>query len=181
MRYPEGHKQAVRAKIVAAAAKAIRKSGIGGVSIPKLMERAGLTHGGFYVHFEDKDELVAAAIGAAAAATGKTVFEEPATVQATLNMYLSEQHLGDPTNGCVIAALGTDASRQPTVIRRAFSDAARGLLALLEKKLHPDSPRGKLSEDTLVQGATMIGAIVLARAVGDEGLARRILAAARSR
>lgn len=179
MRYPEGHKELVRAKIVDAAAKAMRRHGIDGVSIPKLMKRVGLTHGGFYVHFKDKDELVAAAITEAAAGTGKLVFRDPPTLDASIRMYLSEQHLDEPTTGCVVAALGTEAPRQPAAVKRAFADAARGLLFLLEKKLHPDSPKGRLSDDTLRRGASMIGAIILGRAVGDEALARRILAANR--
>jgi TetR/AcrR family transcriptional repressor of nem operon len=180
MRYPEGHNEAVRSKIVDAAAKAIRGHGIGGVSIPKLMKRVGLTHGGFYVHFKDKDELVAAAVLEAAERTGQRVFRDQPSLEASLRLYLSEQHLEEPTTGCVVAALGTDAPRQAAPVRRAFAEAARGLLFLLEKKLHPDSRKGHLSDDTLLRGASMIGALVLGRAVGDESLARRILAVARA-
>src|SRR5262245_188353 len=58
MRYPEGHKEAVRASIVESAARVLRRDGLDGVSIPALMKEAGLTHGGFYGYFKNRDELV---------------------------------------------------------------------------------------------------------------------------
>ena len=73
MRYPDGHKEQVRAQIVRTAARALRELGLEGISIPALMKKAGLTHGGFYVHFKDRDDLVAAAVEHAAAETGARV------------------------------------------------------------------------------------------------------------
>ena len=66
MRYPEGHKEAVRERIVRIASKMLRKEGPTGISIPGVMKKAGLTHGAFYVHFKKRDELVAAAVNFAA-------------------------------------------------------------------------------------------------------------------
>lgn len=74
MRYPEGHKEAIRERIVAAAATALREQGLSGVSIPALTKSVGLTHGGFYAHFESRGELVAAAVEAAATQTAREVF-----------------------------------------------------------------------------------------------------------
>ncbi len=71
MRYPDGHKEEVRASIVASAARTLRKKGLAGLSIPALMKEAGLTHGGFYLHFHNRDELVAEAVMAAAEGTGR--------------------------------------------------------------------------------------------------------------
>ena len=76
MRYPESHKAETRERIVRAAATALRKSGLAGVSIPALMKQAGLTHGGFYGYFRDRDELVADAIVSAASDTANGVFAE---------------------------------------------------------------------------------------------------------
>jgi TetR/AcrR family transcriptional repressor of nem operon len=177
MRYPDGHKETVRAKIVDAASKALRQHGLDGIGIPALMKSIGLTHGGFYSHFRDRDELVAAAIMAAASATAKHVFVDQPDLAGTLALYLSKAHLDRPYEGCVLAALGTDATRQSPTIQRAFADAARGFLYLLEKKLHPKSAPGTLSDDTLARGASMIGALVLGRLVGDETLAARVLSA----
>jgi TetR/AcrR family transcriptional repressor of nem operon len=180
MRYPDGHKQAVREKIVEAASRALRREGLAGVSIPALMKRAGLTHGGFYVHFRDRDELVAEAVTAAAEQTGERVLSDAiGGLDATLRAYLSPEHVHRPAEGCVLAALGTDATRQRAPVRRAFARAAQGFLRLIEKKLHPRSAAGNLSDDTLVVAAQMIGAVILARLVHDEALAERILASAR--
>jgi TetR/AcrR family transcriptional repressor of nem operon len=181
MRYPPGHKEAVRAKIVAAAARALRRDGPEGVSIPKLMEEVGLTHGGFYNHFEDKDELLAECIRFAAATTGAGVLGPENDLATALAGYLSPGHAAHPEQGCVVAALGSDARRQPAPVKRAFGEAARGLLRIVDAKLRPGATaRGAdVSDDALRLTSQMVGAVILARMVGDGPLAQRILAAAR--
>lgn len=179
MRYPEGHKERVRANIVKNAARALRRDGLAGVSIPALMKKAGLTHGGFYAHFKNRDELVASAVLLAANETGAAVLSEDAgDLQATLNAYLSEQHARHPDRGCVLAALGSEGRRQPAPVRRAFSLAARGFIELVAKKVHPSSATA--SPEALRLAAQMIGAVVLARLVDDDGLAEQLLRAART-
>jgi TetR/AcrR family transcriptional repressor of nem operon len=179
MRYPEGHKEAVRARILAAAAAALRERGLSGVSIPELMKNVGLTHGGFYAHFENREELVAEAIRAAAQQTAEGAFGEARSLSETLALYLSSGHVAHPADGCVVAALGTDGVRQPARVRSAFAQVARGMLRLVEKKLHPGSPSRTLTDEGLRLAATMVGAVVLARLVDDPKLAERILRAAR--
>ncbi len=180
MRYPEGHKEKVRASIVASAARALRRDGLDGVSIPELMKEAGLTHGGFYGHFKNRDQLVAEAVMAAAEATGAAVLsEEAGDLDATLGRYLSSRHVQHPESGCVLAALGGEGRRQPAPVRRAFGRAARGFVRLLEEKLHPKSPAGRVSDDALRLSAQMVGAIVLARVLDDETLSERMLEAAK--
>lgn len=179
MRYPEGHKEAIRERIVRAASEALRRHGLEGVSIPALMKRVGLTHGGFYVHFKGRDELVAAAILAAAHETADGVFTEGRSLDEVMALYLSQGHLKRPASGCVVAALGSDGQRQAAPVRRAFAEAARGLVRLVERKLHPDSPAGELSDEALARTSMMVGAVLLGRLVDDEALADRLLAAAR--
>ncbi len=179
MRYPDGHKDEVHERIVRTTSQALRSHGLGGISIPALMKRAGLTHGGFYTHFRDRDALVAEAISAAANETAEHVFGDDLELTGVLDRYLSRGHLDHPTQGCVLAALGTDGARQPAPVRRAFSEAAHGMLRLLERKLHPKKPTASLSDETLALASTMIGAVVLGRLVNDAPLADRILAAAR--
>lgn len=179
MRYPEGHKDSVRARIVGAAAKALRKKGLDGVSIPALMKEVGLTHGGFYGHFRNRDALVIEAIRVAAD-QASAFGDAQRPLETVLDTYLSEGHLEHPAEGCVLAALGTEARRQPAAVQRTFAEIARGFLRKLELKLHPTSEPGVLSDDTLALGAKMIGALVLGRLVKDETLAQRILAAARA-
>jgi TetR/AcrR family transcriptional repressor of nem operon len=180
MRYPEGHKEEVRERVVRAAATALRRDGLAGIGIPALMKRAGLTHGAFYSHFADRAELVAEAIASAASDTAGAVFGEGVPLRETLARYLSAGHLDHPEQGCVIAALGTDGHRQPARVRRAFAEVARGFLRLVQTKLRPDAPAGTISDEALRLASTMIGAVVLGRLVGDPTLAARLLRAARS-
>lgn len=180
MRYPEGHKETVRAKIVEAASRALRGKGLSGVSVPELMKKAGLTHGGFYNHFRDKDDLVAEAVRHAGRSTATHVFgDEVTSARAMLDAYLSPTHVARPEGGCVLAALGTEARHQPTSVRRAFGETARGFLQHVERKLHPGRGAETPSDEALRLGATMVGAVVLARLVGDASLAERILDAAK--
>ena len=178
MRYPDGHKEAVRDRIVETAAEELRAHGLDGASIPALMKRVGLTHGGFYAHFENRDSLVAAAVLAASRNTAGEVFAEELTLAETLRHYLSPGHVSHPEQGCVVAALGTDGTRQPVKVRAAFAEVARGLLGLVERKLHPRRAKKQLTEEALRLTATMVGAVVLARLVDDPELASRILKAA---
>jgi TetR/AcrR family transcriptional repressor of nem operon len=179
MRYTAEHKETVRAKIVDEASRALRRSGLDGVSIPALMKRVGLTHGGFYAHFADRDELVAEAVRQGAEQTAARVFEGVPSLDASLNAYLSAEHAEHPEEGCVVAALGADAPRQRAPVRKAFAYAARGLLALVQKKLSPATR--ELSDEALEVTSRMVGALVLARIVEDPKLASRLLATARRR
>lgn len=181
MRYPAGHKEAVRTAIVAHASPALRRDGIHGVSIPALMKRVGLTHGGFYAHFADRDELVAEAITTAAEATGKNVLSaEAGDLQSTLERYLSRDHVEHPEHGCVVAALGGEGHRQSTPVRKAFARASRGLIAYVDAKLRGSpKPSARPTDEGLELAAKMVGAIVLARLVDDDALATRLLSAAR--
>lgn len=179
MRYPDEHKDAVRSRIVEAASRALRRSGLDGVSIPALMKKAGLTHGGFYAHFGDRDELVAEAVRHAALETAEEVFESAPTLDEALARYLSEAHAEHPDHGCVVAALGADAPRQRAPVRRAFGWAAAGLLQLVQQKL--DSRQKSPSDEALEITSRMVGAIVLARLLDDPRLTARLLAVARRR
>lgn len=179
MRYPDGHKQAVKERIVGAASQALRRHGLAGISIPAVMKQAGLTHGGFYSHFKDRDALVAAAVRAAADATAAGVFAAALSREQTLAGYLSKGHVDHPDAGCVLAALGTDGARQSAPVRAAFAEVARGFFRLAASKLDRrggDHP----SDAALVGAATMVGAVVLARLVRDPALSERLLAACRT-
>jgi AcrR family transcriptional regulator len=192
MRYPAEHKEAVRARIITQAAKALRKDGLDGVSIPAIMKKVGLTHGGFYVHFEDRDALVAAAIEAAATSTGATVLS-PAQggAAAMFGAYLHPEHVEHPEVGCVLAALGSEGRRAGPRVRRAFAWAARGFVRLVDRQLHPgaaadddeaapaDDDEAAPADAALARSAAMIGAVVLARLVDDPDLAARVLEATR--
>lgn len=180
MRYPAGHKEAVRKRIVAAAASSLRQRGLSAVSIPELMRSIGLTHGGFYAHFESRDDLVAAAVEEAGAQNAREVFGDDVALADALRTYLSQEHVAHPEIGCVVAALGSDGARQARPVRRAFANVARGLLRVVDRKLHPSSrgPR-EPNDEALRLTSTMVGAVVLARLADDPELAERLLTAAR--
>jgi TetR/AcrR family transcriptional repressor of nem operon len=144
------------------------------------MKSAGLTHGGFYVHFKNRDQLVAEAVDAAAAETAAGTFADDVRLEGVLDRYLSSGHLRTPAVGCVVAAIGTDGARQSKSVRKSFARAARGLIALVDDKLHPDRARNTLSDQALRVTATMVGAVVLGRLIDDPELAERILRAARN-
>jgi len=180
MRYPDRHKAETRERIVHAAAAALRRGGLSGVSIPALMKRVGLTHGGFYGYFRDRDALVAEAIAHAGSETASSVFSDQLSLGEMLRLYLSEPHVAHPEHGCVVAALGAEGGERAPSVRRAFAEVARGLLSLVEKKLHPKRAAGAPSDAALRLTATMVGAVVLARLVDDAELAARILKVARS-
>ena len=177
MRYPEGHKEVVRERIIRITARALRKGGPAGVSIPGLMKKAGLTHGAFYVHFKKRDELVAAAVNFAADATAEGLFRASPDLQSALDRYLTLAHVAHPEAGCVVAALGADAPREKAIVRKAFHRAAAGLLALVEEKR---SASKRPSDESIRIACQMIGAVTLARMVDDAALAQRILRAART-
>ena len=180
MRYPKEHKAAVKERIVRTAARTLRKRGLGGVGIPALMKQAGLTHGGFYGHFKNRGALVAEAVQWAAAQTAQGVFGEERSLEETLAAYLSARHLDHPEEGCVLAALGADAGRQPARVQGAFAQAAMGFLELTQRKLTPRGHEGPVTDAALVQAATMLGAIILGRLVRDPPLSARILSACRA-
>ena len=181
MRYPEGHKETVRARIVEATSRALRRRGLDGASIPALMKQVGLTHGGFYSHFRDREELLAEAIAFAGNETARRVLDAGTPdVEGMLAAYLSPEHAAHPEYGCVLAALGAEGAHQPPKVRRTFAHTARGFLQLVEQKLHPRRRSETPSDEALAVASRMIGAVVLARLVQDEALAARILAAARA-
>jgi TetR/AcrR family transcriptional regulator, transcriptional repressor for nem operon len=180
MRYPDGHKAHTRQRIIEATSQALRRHGLKGVSIPATMKRAGLTHGGFYSHFKNRDELAAEAVLSAAEGSAQTLFANSESLAALQSGYLSTEHLQHPELGCVLAALGTSGPRQAKPIRAAFAKAARGFIGLIDAKIRRNPSAPVPSDAALRHASTMLGAIVLGRLVEDPALAARILRAARA-
>lgn len=194
LRYTAQHRDEARVRIVAAAARAIRERGLAEATIADIMGRAGLTHGAFYHHFADRDALLAEAISAATVDTRERVFADGVDAASMLDMYCSLDHAAAPGEGCVLAALGTEAAHQEaSPVKAAFATAARGFIEHVARALRPAArgsrrdpgagphaaiPR-RLDDEALALAARMIGAVVLARLVDDRRLAARILAAAR--
>jgi TetR/AcrR family transcriptional regulator, transcriptional repressor for nem operon len=174
----QADKAASHERIVKAASRGIRREGLDNVSVAELMKEAGLTHGGFYRHFDSRDDLVVKAL-TEALAQGSARFEasaalggKPALV-TIIDGYLSRLHRDKPETGCAVAALPTDIRRADATCREAYSRQVRSYLELLTGLM----AAGDSDEAHLILAA-LVGAIVLARAVDDRALSDEILGSA---
>lgn len=180
MRVSRKEAQASRERIIQEAARLMRENGISATSVADVMGAAGMTTGGFYKHFESKADLTTAAIAAAfegilgplehaAEASGTA----PARA-AYLKNYLSEAHVRNPGKGCPVAALGSDAGREADLLGPEFARGIEAILGFLGGGDESGAERARLIRHM----STLIGAVIMARAVCDGGLRNEILAAA---
>src|SRR5437588_8829452 len=162
-------------RIVETAAQRFRERGFEGIGVADLMKEAGLTHGGFYGHFSSKDDLIAEATARAlrhslalfrkAAERGAA---DPLSVIATA--YLTSRHRDKPGQGCLLAALGADVSRQGPAVRRTVADHLRSAVDLLAT-LIPHKSKAARRQKAISTYATLVGTMVMARAVNDRPVA----------
>ncbi len=173
-------KGASHARIVSVAARAIRRSGYGGTGVADIMKEAGLTHGAFYAHFASREAMLAEAAGRACAESAATVAEAVAKVppgkalETMLSAYLSKAHLDNAEIGCPLAALGSETSRQAPEVRRVATRHIKEMVDLLARQL-PDWGQPSAHERALVTLSTMVGALLLARAVDEPDLSDSLL------
>jgi TetR/AcrR family transcriptional regulator, transcriptional repressor for nem operon len=176
-------KEASHERIVAAAARAIRRSGYDGTGVADIMKEAGLTHGGFYAHFPSREAMLAEAAGRAcaesAALTAQVVASAPPqqALASMLRAYLSPQHLQQVELGCPLAALGSETARQVPEVRHVTTRHLKEMVDLIARQ-SPDWGTPAAHEQALVTVATMVGTLVLARAVDDPALSARLCEAA---
>jgi TetR/AcrR family transcriptional regulator, transcriptional repressor for nem operon len=167
-----------REAIVAAAARLFCENGFDGVGLDAIMESAGLTHGGFYRHFRSKDDLAAEAVAHGLATSAGRQAALP-SLKALVSSYLSPEHRANRGNGCMIAALGCDMTRQGKEVRRALTADVRAQIDRLAG--WTDGPNAVARRRRAIATlAGMVGALILARAVGDAALSDEILAAGRT-
>jgi TetR/AcrR family transcriptional regulator, transcriptional repressor for nem operon len=172
-----------RERILDAAAALFRANGFGGIGVADIMKAADLTHGGFYGHFESKDDLAAQAsrraMARAAIAWRRRVAEAPdAPFAALLQHYLSPSHRDDPGEGCVFAALCTDAARSGKAVRKAFADGLEPLIDILAEAI-PGRSKAVRRRKAVAAMAELVGSLILARAVKSAPLSDELLDAAR--
>jgi TetR/AcrR family transcriptional regulator, transcriptional repressor for nem operon len=172
-----------RERIIEAAGALFRENGFGGIGVADIMKAADLTHGGFYGHFASKDDLVAQAcrrvMALAIASWEKTAERDPDDpFAALLSRYLSPRHRDDPARGCVFAALGADAARSGPLVHDAFADGLEPLIALLAKSA-PGSSKAIRRRKAVAAMSGLVGALLLARAIGKRELSDEILDATR--
>ena len=178
-----------REQITEASARLFRERGIKGVSVADLMGAAGLTHGGFYGHFESKDALAAVAVAHAFEQSAErwrkriaAAADDAARRAVLVDKFLTPQSLKHVGLGCPSVSLGGDISREPAQapIRAAYADGLASLLGMLaDVEDGPDAAAKRRA--ALADFATMAGALMLARATEGTPLAAEILAAARAR
>lgn len=162
-----------RELILMNAARLFREKGISGVGVDGLAEAAGMTHGSLYSQFGSKDKLLAEALDHGFDRT-RTLAARIKTVAESVAMYLSATHRDNPGGGCFMAALAGDIPRQSDAVRKIFTQIVKGNVARLAAKLSSGSPEER-QDEMLATVASMVGAMVLARAVDDRELSDRIL------
>ena len=196
MRYSSNHKAETRQRIIGEAARRFRKDGIEGTGLVPLMKALGLTHGGFYAHFESKDALVQASLEAAAEQTlerwqasgagevaagapaaGAPAANDPAStpLRAIIDWYLSPQHRDEPEDGCPLPTLAAELG-----LRGQPSATADTMVKHMTAQLADSRLAAGAGHEGIVALAAMVGALTLARAVSDRDASDGILAAVRA-
>lgn len=186
MPYSQEHKADVRKRIVESARILFNREGFAEVSIDDIMAEVGLTRGGFYNHFRNKDELYAEAVASFLNGRGKTWRDDagvdpehggPKTVRAMIDSYLSPEHLGDLDGQCPMIALPSDVARATPEVRAAYQTLLRAMAWLFEHNLSREAEERR--QVSLTLSALCIGGMVLSRTIDDQPLADDIRQAAR--
>jgi len=175
-------KEATHERIVEVASRAIRRSGYDGTGVADIMKEAGLTHGGFYAHFESRDALLAEAgdrAGAESVALAARVAAAAPpgqALQAMMQAYLSPRHIGAIETGCPVSALGSEMPRQAPEVRRAATIHIKEMIDLFARQM-PDWGQPQAHERAMALVCSLIGTTMVARAVDDPKLSAALCAA----
>jgi AcrR family transcriptional regulator len=180
---PVSRKEISHERIVEAAARAIRREGYAGVGVADVMKEAGLTHGGFYAHFPSRDAMLAAAMeragrdGAARMmqSMARRRAEGASPLRALVDSYLSEKMLVSCELGCPVSALASEMPRQSAELREVSAVRVLGLVQAVRQVLPADAGEHAAMAIT----SNLVGAMQLARALGDNAQGRQMLEAAR--
>ena len=169
-----------RERILKAASRLMRERGISGVGVDALTEAAGMTHGSLYSQFGSKERLVEEAVAYTIAAKGQEV-PETFALSDYVSEYLSAAHRDAPGSGCPLAALCCEMPRQSRGVRERFTAGVRGMIGLLSGRMDSELKQRQRDDNALAAVASLVGALVLARAVNDPKLSDDILRATRNR
>ena len=184
MRYSREHKLETHARIVKKASVRLREKGAHGIGVADLMKDAGLTHGGFYAHFDSREALVIEAFTHAMDRSTerwrKLAEQTPPEKRLAMivNTYLTPLHRDDPGHGCSIPALGAEIARESPKTRRAFAGRLEQMIDTLAAQL-PGVPRKAARKQAMAAIATMMGTLVLARVAGSGDFSDELLDAGR--
>ncbi|WP_339803895.1 TetR/AcrR family transcriptional regulator [uncultured Marinobacter sp.] len=178
MKVTRAEAEANRERVIETAGRLFREQGIDGIGLNDLMQAAGLTRGGFYRQFDSKLDLTVQAMNRAKDVNqtrwGKLRYLPPEQAREQLiRQYLSDYHVSNPGDGCVLAALGGDAVRQPPEVRRVYTENLLQLLDLIGEFSHGEA-EGERSQQAMATLSLLVGALVLSRAVDDDSLSREL-------
>ncbi|GGB11386.1 TetR family transcriptional regulator [Brucella endophytica] len=163
-----------RIRILDEACRLFQSKGFDSVTVAEVMGAAGMTHGGFYGHFESKDDLI-----------GQTLIHRLAKASgiddadAFCAAYLSSRHRDDVAHGCPISALAGETPRQTPAAHQAMSDGIRAQIARLTEAMG-DAGDATARRNAIGNWSAMVGALILARATQDRDLAEEILTETRN-
>ena len=159
-----------RRRILDAASRLFRDRGFDAVSVAEVMRAAGLTHGGFYGHFDSKDDLIAQALAHAHAG----IAAGDSDLRAYVGAYLSPGHRDHAADGCPTAALAAAVRHQTPAARAAMSESLRAQIDRIAERL-PQRTADARRRAAIGSWAAMVGAMILARAVDDPDLSDEVL------
>jgi TetR/AcrR family transcriptional repressor of nem operon len=149
--------------LLEAAGRFLHSRGLAGCGVAEVCHEAGLTHGAFYRHFESKEQLVAQACERAfgwAPAPGKGR-------KAQIEHYLSASHRDAVDAGCPVAALAAEAAREGGEVAEAFAQGVEDYIRRFAEGGDAGSApatRAQRESQAMLTLATMVGALILARA-----------------
>lgn len=184
MRYSREHKQETHDRIVRKASVRLREKGAHGIGVADLMKEAGLTHGGFYAHFDSREALVIEAFGYAMDRSmehWRKITDEVSPekrLALIAEAYLSTLHRDNPGHGCSIPALGAEIARESPKTRKAFAGKLEEMIERLADNV-PNLPRKAARKQAIATLATMVGTMLLARVAGSGELSDELLKAGR--
>jgi TetR/AcrR family transcriptional repressor of nem operon len=167
-----------RERILVAASRLMREHGIAGVGVDALTEAAGMTHGSLYSQFGSKERLVEEAVAYAISTKGQAV-PEALALGDYISEYLSPAHRDRRGNGCPMAALCSEMPRQSQGVRERFTAGLKGMVGWVSSRMD-SGIKQRQRDKALATVASLIGAVVLARAVSDPKLSDDILRATRN-
>ena len=181
MRYSQKQIDTKHQSIISAASEMFREHGFDSVRVADVMNAAGLTHGAFPAHFSSKDELALESLKRILAASLEKIDQASLTSEsrnAFFENYLSKKHRDNVDTGCPMVALSTEISRKNGEIQKVFTNYFSDLIDKLANRFfnRRQDPRG----EAIAKISMMVGALTLARAVGDKKLSDEILHSARS-
>jgi TetR/AcrR family transcriptional repressor of nem operon len=184
MRYSKEHKQETHARIVRKASVRLREKGAHGIGVADLMKEAGLTHGGFYAHFDSREALLIEAFAFAMDRSmeywRKTTAETSPEKRLAMivDSYLTASHRDDPGRGCAVPTLGAEIARESPKARKAFAAKLEQMIDMIAEQLI-DLPPKAARKQAAVTLATMMGTLVLSRIAGNGEFSDDILSAGR--